>query len=58
VTIDVKKAYDSANLDFVEETLKGLMLPHKFIHWVMVCLKSVYFSICSNGATHGFFQIR
>ena len=43
-----KKVYDYVNHGFVEETLKGMKFPQKFINWVMVCLRSSYFSICMN----------
>ncbi|XP_062085740.1 uncharacterized protein LOC133791848 [Humulus lupulus] len=36
--IDLSKAYDSIDWDFLENLLKALCFPSKFICWIMICL--------------------
>ncbi|XP_062080008.1 uncharacterized protein LOC133784748 [Humulus lupulus] len=37
--IDLSKAYDSIDLDFLENLLNALCFPSKFIRWIMICLR-------------------
>lgn len=47
--LDMQKAYDSIECVFVEQMLKHLNFPGKFIRWVMECLTTFSYSICING---------
>nr|XP_009623102.1 uncharacterized protein LOC104114380 [Nicotiana tomentosiformis] len=33
--VDMKKAYDSIEWDYMEQVLKSLQLPGKFVHWII-----------------------
>lgn len=54
--VDIRKAYDSVDWDFLQEMLLALKFPRKFIGWVMACVTSTSFSLCINGSTYGYFQ--
>lgn len=54
--IDLRKAYDSINWEFIREILDGYGFPRRFSAWVMECVCSTSFSICCNGTLHGFFK--
>lgn len=54
--VDIRKAYDSVDWDFLKEMMVALNFPQKFIGWVMACVTTASFSLCINGSTHGFFQ--
>ncbi|GJU54600.1 RNA-directed DNA polymerase, eukaryota, reverse transcriptase zinc-binding domain protein [Tanacetum coccineum] len=47
--IDIQKAYDTVDWDFLEEVLKEFNFPKEMVHWVMVCVRTAAFSICVNG---------
>ncbi|XP_020266458.1 uncharacterized protein LOC109841947 [Asparagus officinalis] len=54
--IDIKKAFDTINWDFLNEMLKGLGFPANFINWIMVCISSPKFSLSLNDTLHGYFK--
>ncbi|GJY87105.1 RNA-directed DNA polymerase, eukaryota, reverse transcriptase zinc-binding domain protein [Tanacetum coccineum] len=54
--IDIQKAYDTVNWDFLEEVLKEFNFPKEMVHWVMVCVRTAAFSICVNGERYGYFK--
>lgn len=56
IKIDLRKAYDTVDWDFLRSILHGLNLHPKFVFWVMQCVTSPRFSIAINGSPHGFFQ--
>ena len=37
--IDLRKAYDSVQWDFIEEMMEHMRFPKIFIKWVMACVK-------------------
>lgn len=53
--LDLKKAYDMLNWQFIEDVLRRLQFPQKFIDWVMICIKTPKFSLLINGSPVGFF---
>ncbi|KAG7558973.1 Endonuclease/exonuclease/phosphatase superfamily [Arabidopsis thaliana x Arabidopsis arenosa] len=53
--IDITKAYDSLNWDFLINVLKAIDLPDLFIRWIKECISTTSFSICFNGELLGFF---
>ncbi|GJW35252.1 RNA-directed DNA polymerase, eukaryota, reverse transcriptase zinc-binding domain protein [Tanacetum coccineum] len=54
--IDIQKAYDTVNWDFLENVLKCFGFHPVMIRWIMVCLTMASFSVCINGEPHGFFK--
>ena len=53
--IDLKKAYDSVNWEFIRNLLKALRFPSMFVKWIMNCLTTP-FSLSINGGLIGFFS--
>lgn len=47
--VDIKKAYDSIEYDYMEQVLTSLQIPGKFIQWITRCLRSVSYAIIING---------
>lgn len=56
--MDIKKAYDSINWNFLEEMMYALKFPQKLIQLVIVCVRTPSFSLAINGGVEGFFQGR
>ncbi|XP_062089702.1 uncharacterized protein LOC133796243 [Humulus lupulus] len=54
--IDISKAYDSIDWDFLENLLKALRFPGRFIRWIMVCLRGTSCCLLMNGRIQGCFQ--
>lgn len=54
--IDISKAFDSVQWEFVLKGLKALGFPEKFIHWIRLCITSPSFSVQVNGELAGYFQ--
>ncbi|XP_062118559.1 uncharacterized protein LOC133832201 [Humulus lupulus] len=54
--IDLSKAYDSIDWDFLENLLNTYKFPGKFIKWIMVCLRGSSYSILMNGQLYGDFK--
>ncbi|XP_019263540.1 PREDICTED: uncharacterized protein LOC109241270 [Nicotiana attenuata] len=47
--VDMKKAYDSIEWDYMEQVLTSLQMPGRFVPWIMKCVRSVSYSIIING---------
>lgn len=54
--IDLTKAYDNVNWDFLINILVAFELPPLFISWIKVCITTPSYSIAFNGELIGFFQ--
>ncbi|XP_062118800.1 uncharacterized protein LOC133832477 [Humulus lupulus] len=54
--IDISKAYDSIDWNFLENLLNALCFPKRFIRWIMVCLRGSSYSLVLNGNIQGRFQ--
>ncbi|KAL0282293.1 UNVERIFIED_CONTAM: hypothetical protein Sradi_7265200, partial [Sesamum radiatum] len=55
IKIDIQKAYDSVNWDFLLASLRIFNFPSRFVVWVEQCISTVAFSVLLNGSLHGFF---
>ncbi|KAL2251999.1 UNVERIFIED_CONTAM: hypothetical protein Sindi_2322200 [Sesamum indicum] len=53
--VDIRKAYDTVEWDFLEATLQLFGFPSTFTRWIEECIKTTSFSICLNENPHGFF---
>ncbi|XP_020249463.1 uncharacterized protein LOC109826855 [Asparagus officinalis] len=58
MNIDIRKAFDIINWDFLKEMLQGLGFPTVMIKWIMACISSPKYSISLNGTLHGYFEGR
>ncbi|KAL4018288.1 hypothetical protein IC575_021879 [Cucumis melo] len=56
--VDLQKAYDSVNWDFLFGLLIAIGTPLKFVSWIRACVTSPMFSIMINGSLEGFFHGR
>ncbi|GFS30621.1 hypothetical protein Acr_00g0012980 [Actinidia rufa] len=56
LNVDLRKAFDSLDWDFVHDMLSSLQFPPMFINWIMTCITSTSYSISYNGSLHGFFK--
>ena len=54
--VDLTKAYDNVNWDFLMNILKAFNLPPVFIHWIWVCISTPSYSIGFNGELIGYFN--
>ncbi|KAK4384408.1 hypothetical protein Sango_3063800 [Sesamum angolense] len=53
--VDLRKAYDTVEWDFLFATLRLFGFPVVFIRWIEECVTSAYYSVVVNGGAHGFF---
>ncbi|KAL0289207.1 UNVERIFIED_CONTAM: hypothetical protein Sradi_7078000 [Sesamum radiatum] len=54
--VDLRKAYDTVEWDFLKATLTLFGFPERFIQWIVECVTTPSYSVCFNGAPHGFFR--
>ncbi|KAL2252827.1 UNVERIFIED_CONTAM: hypothetical protein Sindi_0077400 [Sesamum indicum] len=53
--VDIRKAYDTVEWDFLLAVLQLFGFPQTFIRWIEECVTTAAFSIGLNGNPHGFF---
>ncbi|KAL0318219.1 UNVERIFIED_CONTAM: Transposon TX1 uncharacterized protein [Sesamum calycinum] len=53
--VDLRKAYDTVEWDFLLSTLQLFGFPPTFSKWIEECITSPHFSLYLNGEVHGFF---
>ncbi|GKA36676.1 RNA-directed DNA polymerase, eukaryota, reverse transcriptase zinc-binding domain protein [Tanacetum coccineum] len=56
--IDIQKAYDTVNWDFLEKVQSMFKFPTKMIRWIMICVCAVAFTINVNSDRAGYFKGR
>ena len=56
LNVDLRKAFDSVDWEFIRGMLNALNFPPTFIQWVMTCVTSTSYSLSYNGYLHGFFK--
>ena len=56
LNVDLRKAFDSIEWDFLCEMLSALHFPPRFIGWIMECISTTTYSVSYNGSMHGFFK--
>ncbi|GJR28254.1 hypothetical protein Tco_1104486 [Tanacetum coccineum] len=54
--VDIQKAYDTVDWDFLKYVLAGFGFHPRMIGWIMKCVTTTYFSLSINGLLHGFFK--
>ncbi|KAL0444981.1 UNVERIFIED_CONTAM: LINE-1 reverse transcriptase [Sesamum latifolium] len=54
--VDLRKAYDTVEWDFLRAVLILFGFPEKFIVWIVECVTTPSFSVCLNGSPHGYFR--
>ncbi|XP_074293487.1 uncharacterized protein LOC141620543 [Silene latifolia] len=53
--VDIRKAFDSVNWEFLQQAMLSFGFPHVFVGWVMACITSPFYSLSINGGVEGFF---
>lgn len=48
IKIDIQKAYDTANWDFLQELLRAYKFPQPFVQWLTTCVESVSYTLLMN----------
>ncbi|XP_074288545.1 uncharacterized protein LOC141613701 [Silene latifolia] len=55
IKVDIRKAFNSLQWEFIRQMLHGLGSPSQFFKWTMGCITSPWFSLKINGTLYGFF---
>ncbi|XP_018473662.1 uncharacterized protein LOC108844873 [Raphanus sativus] len=56
IKIDMSKAYDRVEWDFLKLLFEKMGFTRTWIDWVMKCVRSVSYTVLLNGQTHGHIQ--
>nr|GEU96335.1 hypothetical protein [Tanacetum cinerariifolium] len=56
--VDIHKAYDTVNWEFLEFSLVMFSFHPKMIKWIMECLRTASYYVSVNGESHGFFKVK
>ncbi|GAU45776.1 hypothetical protein TSUD_24400 [Trifolium subterraneum] len=54
--IDISKAFDTLDWNFLLKILKNFGFNEVFCNWILVILQSAYLSVSINGKSHGYFK--
>ncbi|XP_074303248.1 uncharacterized protein LOC141637696 [Silene latifolia] len=55
IKVDIKKAFDSIQWEFLSQMLSSLGFPSIFSNWIMGCITNTWYSFKLNGGIAGFF---
>lgn len=55
IKIDMSKAYDRVEWDFLRVTMEKMGFEQKWIHLIMSCVSSVSYRVLTNGDAKGIF---
>jgi hypothetical protein len=58
IKVDLMKAYDSVNWNFILHSLACFGFPAQFVSWIRECITSPRFSVALNGSLVGYFEGR
>ena len=53
VNIDMSKAYDKVEWEFIEKVMRRMGFHEKWVGWVLKCITTVTYSVLINGEAHG-----
>lgn len=56
VKVDMEKAYDKVDWDFLMAILHAFGFSSQWCHWIFQFISTVSFSILLNGSPYGFFR--
>lgn len=56
IKIDLRKAFDAVDWNFLINMLEVKGFPTQYIHWIRGCVTSPWFSVSINGCLTGFFK--
>lgn len=56
IKTDISKAYDRVEWEFLEKAMQQLGFDHRWIHWVMTCVRTISYSVLVNGSPYGLRQ--
>ncbi|GKC49106.1 putative reverse transcriptase domain, reverse transcriptase zinc-binding domain protein [Tanacetum coccineum] len=54
--VDIQKAYDTVDRNFLRKVLIGFGFHLRMIRWIMECVTYEFFSVGINGSLHGYFK--
>lgn len=54
--VDLQKAFDFVQWDFLQDALHGLGFPLQFVVWIMEFVTTTSFSVAINGGVYGHFK--
>ncbi|XP_074277582.1 uncharacterized protein LOC141601216 [Silene latifolia] len=56
--VDISKAFDSLQWEFLKNMLLGLGFPMLFTRWILGCVTGAWYTLKLNGSNYGFFKGR
>ncbi|CAN0837506.1 LINE-1 retrotransposable element ORF2 protein [Linum grandiflorum] len=58
VKVDIMKAFDMVDWNFLLNVLRAMHFPDLFVHWIQLCLESTKMSVNINGTLCGYFAAK
>lgn len=53
IKTDISKAYDRVEWNFLEKVMTQLGFDHRWVKWIMECVKTVSYEVLINGSPYG-----